>query len=335
MKSIPAGSFLRLTSVLSLWRAYSAHIRGKRRNTTVASFSIDADLHIFALHRMLQAGRYRPDAFRQMVVRDPKIRLISVPSLRDRILHQALVAELDPHFRRSYIDHSFACLPGRGPGRAVLQHLTWMRRYPYRLALDARAYFPSIDHVLFLDEIVFQKLRDGETRHLLEVLLDAGSAVYRTPLAMDVLGSRASTVRARGMPIGSSLSQWAANLYLDKLDHFVKRVLKVPGYLRYMDDFTMFADDQTCLLQARDAIAEWLSVHRRLELNPKHQHVHHTREGCTFLGYRVTRAGMTPGKKMLRRCRLNLRKAAQSGPNALARTVGSYRALFDFGQPGQ
>ncbi len=38
-----------------------------------------------------------------------------------------------------------------------------------------------------------------------------------------------------GLAIGSSLSQWAANLYLDGLDHFIKRELGIRAYLRYLD----------------------------------------------------------------------------------------------------
>jgi len=38
------------------------------------------------------------------------------------------------------------------------------------------------------------------------------------------------------LPLGSWLSQWCGAFYLDPMDHYVKRELKVPGYLRYMDD---------------------------------------------------------------------------------------------------
>jgi hypothetical protein len=57
--------------------------------------------------------------------------------------------------------------------------------------------------------------------------------------------------------------------YLDGLDHFVKRDLKIAGYLRYMDDMALSGDDCDALLLARQRIAEWLQQERRLQLNPK------------------------------------------------------------------
>ena len=71
------------------------------------------------------------------------------------------------------------------------------------------------------------------------------------------------------MPLGSYLSQWCGTFYLDGLDHFVKRDLKIAGYLRYMDDVVLFGDDREALLMARQHITEWLQRERRLQLNPK------------------------------------------------------------------
>lgn len=260
------------------------------------------------------------------MVRDPKLRLISAPSLRDRVLHQAIVAELGPHFTRSYIDDSFACLPGRGPQRAVLRHLAFMRRRHLRVALDVARYFPSIDHGIAL-EILSRRIGDQRTRALLALLLEHGAGVYRTRLAREILGVLGS--EGRGLPIGSCLSQWLANLYLDGVDHFVKRVLKVPAYLRYMDDLVLFDDDRARLEDAREAVTAWLAEHRRLGLGPSV--VAEAREPCTFLGYRVSPAGLSPGRKMRRRMPLRVRAAARRGPRALERTVRSYRALVVFG----
>ena len=330
MRSVPSGSFERLSAPESLWRAFREHIRGKGRRPGVARFNLDADRHVFALHRALMAGSYQPDRFAQMIVRDPKTRLISTPSLRDRVLHQAMISELAPHYEPSFIEHSYACRVGLGPQRAVLQHRALGRRFRFCVALDIRRCFPSIDHGVLL-ELVLRRLRDPRTRALLTMLIRAGGDVYRTPLAVRVLGLDADPlVPGTGLPIGSLLSQWSANLYLDGLDHQIKRVLKVPGYLRYMDDFILFADDRGFLRAAQAAVAVWLETHRRLALKDLSAHVHQTREPCTVLGFRLG-ASVRPGKKMTRRLRGKVRAAAARGPSALARTVRSYRALWQFG----
>jgi RNA-directed DNA polymerase len=326
MRSVPTGSFDRISALEALWRAWRQHARGKGRRAAVAWFGVDADRHVFALARALRSGAFHPDPYRQRVIVDPKRRVISAPSVRDRVLHQAIVAELAPTFTAGYIADSYACLPGRGPQRAVLRHLAFTRRRRYRLALDVARYFPSVAHAELL-AVVGRRLRDARTLALLDLLVRHGGEVHRTALARGVLGAPAE--RGRGLPIGSCLSQWLANLNLDGVDQFVKRTLKVRAYLRYMDDLVLFGDDRPALEAAHAAVAGWLAEHRRLVLGPAQ--VVECGEPCTFLGYRVSRSGLAPGEKMRRRLPARVRRAARRGATALARTLASYRALVSFG----
>ncbi len=53
-----------------------------------------------------------------------------------------------------------------------------------------------------------------------------------------------AALRTRGLPIGNLTSQFWANAYLNGFDHFVKRELRCPAYVRYVDDLLFFADEQ-------------------------------------------------------------------------------------------
>ena len=105
-----------------------------------------------------------------------------------------------------------------------------------------------------LQSLLFRRLRDPDTQRLIGLLLAGGARVYRTAQAQAILGPPRG--ERHGLPLGSYLSQWCGNLYLDGLDHFVKRTLKVPGYLRYMDDFVLFSNDREQLVDASAAVAE-------------------------------------------------------------------------------
>ncbi|MCA9665846.1 MAG: hypothetical protein KC503_09670, partial [Myxococcales bacterium] len=111
------------------------------------------------------------------------------------------------------------------------------------------------------------------------------------------------------------------NTYLDGLDHFVKRTLRIPGYLRYGDDCALFSDDRSHLVEARVAIVDWLQQHRRLEVNPRSGAVAPTRHPCLFLGCRICPAGIAPSRRAWRRMRSRLREAEAQGPEALARSI--------------
>lgn len=331
MRSHAAGSFERLSDPVSLWRAWKAYARGKRRRPAVAAFDLDADLHVLDLSRDLRAGTWRPGPCRLWVVTDPKPRLVAAPTVLDRVVHQAVIAEIGPTFERSFIDHSYACRTGRGPQRAILRYLGWNRKYRYRLRLDVRRYFPSVHHDTLL-ALLFHRVRDPRTRDLLERLVRAGGRVYSDPLAARVLGLDVHPLPAgTGLAIGSHLSQWCGALYLDGLDHHVKRVLKVPGYLRFMDDMAFFSDDRQQLADVRAAVRAWLAERRGLELNPKQGDICPTTEPSIFLGYRVSRSGLAIGPKVKQRMRRKLRAAGTRGPLAVGRVVSSYRAVVMFG----
>jgi RNA-directed DNA polymerase len=94
--------------------------------------------------------------------------------------------------------------------------------------------------------------------------------------------------RRRGLPIGNLTSQFFANLYLDRFDHFVTEVLRAP-YVRYVDDFALFHDDPAVLGDWRARIALFLEG-RRLTLHSRKTVIQPTAAPAMFLGFDL-RAG--------------------------------------------
>jgi len=92
--------------------------------------------------------------------------------------------------------------------------------------------------------------------------------------------------RPRGLPIGNLTSQFWANVYLDPLDHFVKRILKCRAYARYVDDLILFADDKRTLWEWRAAVMDFLAG-LRLTVHLERAHPHPVAEGVPFLGFTV------------------------------------------------
>lgn len=328
MRSVPAGSFQRLSDPEALWAVWLQCRRGKRRQPRMAAFDLDADSAILQLHHALRNGSYHPSPYQLKVVRDPKTRLVAAPAITDRIVQIALLNEIGPTYERGFIDQSYACCSGRGPHRAVLAYLQATRRYCYRLLLDIRRYFASINHAI-LCRLFARRLRDEQTIALLRQLITTGGEVYRTPLAREILGLAHDPLPAGcGLPLGAYLSHWSGGLYLDGLDHFGKRVLKIKAYQRYMDDITLFHNDRIVLAEACSAIRAWLKAERGLELKSSDNVIRPTSEPSTYLGFRVSRAGVAPGPKAKRRLRQRLRRAHAIGSSRLARSLQAYRGMM-------
>lgn len=113
--------------------------------------------------------------------------------------------------------------------------------------------------------------------------------------------------RRRGLPLGNQTSQFFANVYLNRFDHFVKEVLRAPGYIRYVDDFVLFHADKSWLAWAKERCRDELAG-LRLRLHEKKSAISRVTDGTPFLGYRVyadhrllPRANVVRFKKRLKR----------------------------------
>jgi Reverse transcriptase (RNA-dependent DNA polymerase) len=312
--------------LLCAWLRYRA---GKRRRPSIARFALTAEFELHDLSDEILAGDYRHGPYDLLEVCDPKPRLIAVASPRDRVLHRALYDALAPGIDLSFLDDSFACLPGRGSHRAVLRFGEFLRKYQHVMHLDIRRYFPTVDHrILFA--LLARRLRDVRVARLIARILESGAELYRRPEVVAFYGEP-DEHRSQGLPIGNLTSQWWGNLYLDGLDHFIKRQLEIPGYLRYMDDLVCFADHPAPLRKARQEIAGWLSQNRRLRLNPRKGHIRPTHLPQMYLGYRIDHRGHDLGPKAVRRFRRNCATLIARGERQrLRRVLASWRGSMEF-----
>ncbi|MBI2372920.1 MAG: group II intron reverse transcriptase domain-containing protein [Deltaproteobacteria bacterium] len=298
--------------------------RGKRYRASAARFELDAETELRRLLEELEGGSYRPGRHRLIFLREPKRRVIAAAPFRDRVVHHAVHEVLEPILARSFLDDSFACRPGKGTQRAILQHVALSRNHRFRQHVDVRAFFASVD----LDQsfaLVAQRVRDPRFLDLLSAILEGGLRVYRDPAALAYLSLERPTGDRRGLPIGNLTSQLLANAYLDGVDHFIKRELRVRGYVRYMDDLTLFGNDAARLEEQTNEVRDWLAANRGLTLKPG-AGPRPSVEPTTFLGCLVSPEGARLSESLLARIG---RKAARlsNDPVRLERALGSWRAL--------
>jgi len=273
-------------------RACRRATRGKRQSRYVATFLLNRDAHLAALGRDLAAGRFVPTPLVLFRIRDPKCRILVRPDFSDRVVHAALVDEvIAPRFDRSLSPSDYACRPGYGAHRAVLALQRAMQRHRFAVHLDVRAYFPSIDLDL-LDGLVARRVKDTGVRDLVAAFIAQGPPIYCNPDLRRFAGLRPDwPPPGRGIPIGSSLSQYlAAHVYLNAFDHWAKRELRVCALVRYVDDIFVFGHRRADLRRWRAAIGEWLATERGLRLKHPEARVLACAGHINALGYRITRA---------------------------------------------
>jgi len=277
---------MQLSDWENLLLAYRRAARGKRGNPNVAAFEHRLEENLFKLQQELRAHTYRPGAYDSFYIHEPKRRLISAAPFRDRVVHHALCNLIEPRFERSFIADSYANRVGKGTHRALNRAQAFASRYRYVLPCDIRQFFPSIDHTVLRAEL-HRKVTEPDLRLLIDAILAGGADVLREegqafPFPGDDLFA---PLRPRGLPIGNLTSQFWANVFLNPFDHFVKRELRCKGYLRYVDDFLLFADDKETLW-AWKAAMEGRLARLRLKIH-EGAHPRPCREGVSFLGFVV------------------------------------------------
>jgi RNA-directed DNA polymerase len=272
-------------ALLAAFHAAARHKRGKR-----ACFEFERRLaeNLDDLHSELRAGRYRPRAYFSFVVHEPKRRRIYAPAFRDLVVQHAIYAVAGPIFDRGFIDQSFACRVGYGTHKAADYAQAALQDSPrdsYTLKLDIRKFFYRIDRVVLRTQIE-RKIKDRRFVDLMMAFADHGEPV--------------------GIPIGNLLSQLYALIYLNPLDHFIKRDLCVERYCRYVDDFVLFGLSRDELLDYKRRIVGFIAG---LGLELSKWTLARVTRGINFVGYRTWGTRRFIRKRSI----YNFRSAARRG----------------------
>ncbi|MDX2157950.1 MAG: RNA-directed DNA polymerase [Hyphomicrobiaceae bacterium] len=279
-----SGLFEKIAGFNALLIAARKAVKGKRKKPGAASFFANLERELLRLERELRNGSYQPGRYVEIRVHDPKERLVSAAPFRDRVVHHALCAVICPIFEAGFIGNTFANRTGKGTHAAVRVYERYRDNHAHVLRADIFRYFPSIDHAI-LKSLFRRRIACEGTLALMDTVVDASNA--QEPVELHFAGDDLFEPyrRRRGLPIGNLTSQFFANLYLDRFDHWVSEKLGAP-YVRYVDDFAVFHDDPGVLSDWRAQIERYLEG-RRLKVHPRKTVILPTAEPTAFLGFEL------------------------------------------------
>jgi RNA-directed DNA polymerase len=277
----------KIISLDNLYEAYRAARRGKRWQKKVQRFERNTIGSLLQLQIELDTQRFTTSPYRTKKVYEPKERDIFIlPFYPDRIVQHALLQVLTPIWDPMFIEHSYACRPGRGMHMASKKAMEHVRGHRYFLKADISKFYPSIDHVI-LKAIVRKKIKCAKTLRLVDDIIDSFEGGKNTP-------------------IGNYTSQWFGNLYLNELDRWLIDEKKVRAYVRYNDDFILFDDDKAALRKLMQDIEVFLRD--RLKLRYSKAKVAPVTAGLDFVGYRHFRSHILLRKSTATRVKRRLKR---------------------------
>lgn len=281
--------FERFATFDNLYNGYLLARRGKRRKGEVLEYSARLEENIFRDLGRLQNKTYctgHPQPFYEYF---PKKRLIHSLPFNDRVINCAAYLQLWPIYSKSFYEHSYGSIPGRGTIKAVKQLQDWMRLVQHKPGwvigkMDVAKFFFRVPHEVQMRELG-KPLADPDMMWFLEQAVTCDGRSFGLPLEYDDVAT-AERIPGRGMQVGSLISQMSANIVLTPLDHYIKRVLRIPYYERYMDDMAFLCESKQQAWETTQACDEFLRNGFGLQLNDKTA-VMPVRHGTEFIGRMV------------------------------------------------
>lgn len=257
-------------------KAYNKARKCKRYRKDVLLFTKDKEDNLETVRNDILGLSYEPSEYRYFKVYEPKERQIMALPFYDRVVQHAINNVLEPIFNQRFIFHSYACRKTKGMHAAsdTLQEwlYEWQKFHPdqplYAIKADIHHYFQSINHDVLKAEIR-------------KVIKDAGALV----LIDKIIDHNGQMPDGVGIPVGNLTSQLFANIYLNRLDQYIKHTLGAKYYMRYMDDFILLSPDKEQLRRWLADIERFLRDELKLELNPKTT-ILAAKNGIDFVGYK-------------------------------------------------
>jgi len=196
----------------------------------------------------LITNTYRPmRARKKEIPKDGgKVRVLSIPAIRDRVVQGALKLILEPIFEADFQPGSYGYRPKRTAHQAVNRVAQAIVEEKTRIIdIDLRAYFDNVQHFLLLEKVA-RRVQDDAVMHLLKMMLKATGE--------------------KGVPQGGVISPLLSNLYLTEVDRMLERAIATTRRGQYTHvQYARFADDLVILVDSHPR-HDWVvkAVERRL-----------------------------------------------------------------------
>ena len=359
----PVSALTRTRLLADLYLAYRDARLHKRGQAYQLTAEMNLEELLCRLADELLCRSYRPGRSDVFIVREPKQREVFAAEFRDRIVHHLYYNYTHELYERTFIQDTYSCIRGRGTHYGVrrLEHHIRQasRNYCrpcYILKMDIEGYFINIDRrrLLELCKDTLLRMRNHRSADGVQTWgerLDYDFVLWLTevfalqdpirnfsfamsPTEWEGLPRTKSLFYARpgcGLPIGNLTSQLFSNIYLNRLDQFMKRTLRCQHYGRYVDDFYVVSTDRAWLEELIPQVDAFLQQELGLHLHQDKVSVREAREGVEFLGQYLLPFRRYPARRSLNRVACGMERISRhewyDGPTLLAQ-INSYLGVL-------
>ncbi|MGH7441674.1 MAG: group II intron reverse transcriptase/maturase [bacterium] len=223
---------------------------------TVEAFLAHAKPRAETLRKELLEGSYRPNPLRRVMIPKPGggERKLSIPTVQDRVVQQAILQVLQPILDPKFSEHSYGFRPGRSAHQAVAAAQAYIQEgYDWVVDFDLEAFFDRVSHDRLMSRLG-QRIADRRLCWIIRGFLQAG-----------VMEEGIVKPTSEGAPQGGPLSPILSNLVLDELDKELER--RGLRFVRYADDQNVFVRSEVAAQRAFENLTEFIEGKLKLKVN--------------------------------------------------------------------
>jgi RNA-directed DNA polymerase len=285
---------------------------------TIAEFESRLSEELSQLKEDLESWTYKPSPVRRVEIPKPGgkgIRLLGVPTVRDRVVHATLKLLLEPIFEPLFSDHSYGFRPERNQRQAVEAAREIVAGgKPYVVDIDLSKFFDRIGHDRLIARLG-QTLSDKRILRLIGMILRSG-----------IMANGLVTPSTEGAVQGSPLSPLLSNIVLDELDKELER--RGLEFCRFADDCNIFVKTPKAAERVMASISGFIEKRLRLVVNQEKSQVARS-DRVKFLGMTIVGATIAISHKALQSAMAKVKELTPRGTHlTLEKTLEAINSWY-------
>lgn len=285
--------FSKIININNMEKAFSQTQRGSSKYDLEAmEFALNQTRNIYDLIKELEEETYKMGSYIRFKVFEPKERIIDAPHYKDKLVQIAINNVLKDIFNPCFIYDSYACIDNKGTHKAVerVSHFVRKANWEYGseaqiIKIDIKKFFYTIDRDI-LKNILSNKIRKLISKEIKKELSHKIGCDKTLRLLFKIIDS-ANLIDLLGMPLGNTLSQICANVYMNLLDQFCKRKLSIKYYIRYADDIVIIVKNKEEAKRILNLVKSFIEKELNLRTNINKTKIFPINQGVNVVGFKI------------------------------------------------